>query len=426
MKIAMIHTPLLGRGGGERQILTLAIELQKLGHEVEIFTSAVNEEKCYPEMLRKVTINVIPHPLGTKMPIWLTPLEAHQKTHCSEAEETSLLRGFMRKNIGRQFYTIPYELPSMLNIGRKIPKGFDIINNHNFPTEWAAFFAKKRLKVPVVWMCNEPPFWFFIPELRKGLRKVNWPIFEILDKVAVDFIDEIVVLSNIAREHVRKAYRKSSRVIRSGINMELFHDASGKSFREKHSLANDFALLQVGNLELNKRQADSIKTLYYLSKNNNVKLILDGGGRREELIMLSERLGVRDNVLFLHSKSDEELAEVYAACDVFVFPAQITWGLAVIEAMSAAKPVIVSNKCGASEIVESGVNGIVVNQANPEQMTRHIERLINDSKLRERLGENAYEYVRNNLSWEKYARTMEKIFEQTISRKLENNKNETP
>lgn len=416
MKIAMIHTPLLGRGGGERQILKLAIELQKTGHEVEIFTSAVNEEKCYPEMLRKVTINVIPHPLGRKMPMWLTPFEAHHKTHCNKAEETSLLRGFMRRNMGHQFYTIPYELPSMLNIGRKIPKGFDVINNHNFPTEWAAFFAKKRLKVPVVWMCNEPPFWFFIPELRRGLRKVNWPVFEILDKIAVDFIDEIIVLSNVARKHVKKAYRKSSRVIRSGVNMELFHNASGKSFREKHSLANDFVLLQVGNLELNKRQADSIKTLYYLSKNyDNVKLILDGGGRREELIRLSEKLGVKDKVLFLTTEIDEELAEVYAACDIFVFPAQITWGLAVIEAMAAAKPVVVSKKCGASEIIQSGVNGIVVDHAKPEEMAKKIELLMCDSKLREKLGENAYEHVKSHLSWEKYAKKMEAVFEKAIA-----------
>jgi glycosyltransferase involved in cell wall biosynthesis len=62
------------------------------------------------------------------------------------------------------------------------------------------------------------------------------------------------------------------------------------------------------------------------------------------------------------------------------------------------------------------VNGIVVDHAKPEEMARHVERLINDSKLRKRLGENAYEYVRNNLSWEKYARTMEKVFEQTISK----------
>ena len=44
----MIHTPFWARAGGERQILRLAIELQKIGHEVEIFTSALNKES-YPE-----------------------------------------------------------------------------------------------------------------------------------------------------------------------------------------------------------------------------------------------------------------------------------------------------------------------------------------------------------------------------------------
>ena len=84
----------------------------------------------------------------------------------------------MRRAMGRQFYTIPYELPSMINIGKKIPKGFDLINNHNFPSEWAAFFAKKRLNAPLVWMCNEPPIWFFNSKDRIGLRKINGPIYE--------------------------------------------------------------------------------------------------------------------------------------------------------------------------------------------------------------------------------------------------------
>ncbi len=62
MKIAMIHPSLWGRGGAERQLLRLAIELQNFGHEVEIFTDAVNPQ-CYPELLRKLTVNVVPHPL---------------------------------------------------------------------------------------------------------------------------------------------------------------------------------------------------------------------------------------------------------------------------------------------------------------------------------------------------------------------------
>ncbi|MGZ4850005.1 MAG: glycosyltransferase family 4 protein [Candidatus Bathyarchaeia archaeon] len=415
MKVALIHTPLVGRGGGQRQILNLAFELQRIGHEVEIFTSAVNKEKCYPELIEKLTINVISHPLGNEMPKWFIPSEIQQKANYAEPAESSSLRSWMRKAMGRQFYTIPYDFPSMLNIGRKIPKGFDIINNHNFPSEWAAFFAKKRLNAPVVWMCNEPPDWFFASDSRKGLRKINWPIYEMLDKTASKYIDEILVLSKIAQGHVDKAYHRSSRIVRSGVDVELFHNASGTDIREKYGLGEDFVLLQVGNFQLSKGQTDSIRTLYNLSKNyDQIKLILDGGGRKEELVRLSERLGVRNKVLFLHSNDDEELAKVYAACDVFLFPQQITWGLALIEAMSASKPVIVSNKCGGSEIIQSNVNGIVFDQAKPEEITKQVELLINNTHLRKKLGEHAYEYVKSNLSWEKYARTMETIFEEAL------------
>jgi glycosyltransferase involved in cell wall biosynthesis len=388
-----------------------------MGNEVEIFVSALNEESSYPDMLKNLTVNVIPHPLGKKLPRWLNPQHtAEVASRQAKVEGKSALREYMRKNLGRQVYTIPYELPAMFNIGRKVPEGFDVINNHNYPSEWAAFYAKKRLKAPVVWMCNEPPFWFFVPELRRGLRKINWPVYNIVDKIAVDYVDEILVLSNIAKNYVRKAYNRNATVVRSGVDVERFIRASGAKVRDELELGKDFVMLQVGNIELNKRQADSLKTLQILSRNHDrIKLIFDGGGRRDDLVRLSESLGVKDKVLFLRSTSDEELAEVYAACDVFLFPAQITWGLAVVEAMASAKPVIVSKKCGASEIIQSSVNGVTVDHANPEELARQAEWLLLNPSERRRLGENAREYVRSNLSWKKYAETMEASFEKVTS-----------
>ena len=415
MKIAMIHTPLLGRGGGDRQVLTLANELQKRGHVVEIFVSAVNSENSYPNLLEHLTINVIPHPFGKRIPKWLTPLETSRSENTGEetSGEKSRLRKWMRTNMGRQFYTIPYELPTMINIGKEIPRGFDVINNHNYPSEWAAFAAKKRLNAPIVWMCNEPPFWFFVPELRRGLRKINWPIYNIVEKITVKYIDDILVLSHIAQGYVRKAYNRPSKVIRTGIDVERFSRATGSSIREKYNLQNDFLLLQVGNIEINKRQPDALKALNILStRYSHVKLVFDGGGRRDELIRLAEKLGLRDKVLFLRSDSDEELAEVYAACDVFLFPAQITWGLAVIEAMASAKPVIVSKRCGASEIIDDNVNGILVDHAKPEEIAEKVEWLMNNDGIRHKLGKSAREYIVENLSWEKYAQQMEAVFEE--------------
>lgn len=417
MKIAMVHPSLWGRGGAERQLLRLAIELQKIGHEVEIFTDAVSE-KCYPNLLRNLTVNVMPHPFwrlhrglvqhATSSMIREEPLEKKDVSH---------LQKLMKKLIWQQYYA--NELPLMLNLGRGIPKGFDVINNHNFPSEWAAFIAKKNLKVPIVWMCNGPPSWFLSTDSSNSLSKLYWPLFELFDKAAVNHIDKIVVLSHVSAKDVRKAYNRSACVVRSGVDVDFFHKASGESFRKAYGLENSFVLLQVGNIGFVRRNIDSVKILNSLSRSyDNVRLIFDGYGSPEQINMLTtlaKRLGIKDKMLFLHTESDEELAEVYAACDVFVYPSQITWSLAVTEAMAAAKPVIVPKKCGISEILQSGVNGIVIDHAKPEEIAKQVELLVNNPNLRKKLGENAYEYVKNNLSWEKYAKNMESIFEQTIT-----------
>ena len=343
MRIALLHPSLTWRGGAERQLLNLATELQKTGHDVEIFTCAVNE-RCYPELQKNLKINVIQAP------------NAKTQTEASQKRTTA-------NRLAGRFRTYTSDLPAMYYLGKKIPKGFDVINNHNFPTEWAAFFAKRKLNAPIVWMCNEPPFWFSDPSKRRGLGKINLPLFEGLDKVAVNYIDTIVVLSSIARQRVQQAYGRSSLVVHSGVQTDLLYKASGKEVRRKHGFEKDFVLLQVGNIARDKRQKDSLLALQYLSKKyNNVKLVFDGEGPREELVALSKKLGVESKVLFLHSCSDEELAEVYAACDVFVFPAQITWGLAVVEAMATSKPVVVSSRSGVSEIIRNGENGYVIDE----------------------------------------------------------------
>jgi glycosyltransferase involved in cell wall biosynthesis len=268
-----------------------------------------------------------------------------------------------------------------------------------------------------VWMCNEPPLWFFIPEQRRGLRKINWPLFELLDKAVVNYVDEIMVLSHVSEEHVRRAYNRSSRVVRTGVDVEVFHNANGENVRRKYGFENSFVLLFVGG-SVYARRVDAIRALYILSKKyDNVRLILDTERELETLTRLSEKLGVRNKVLLVHSTSDAELAELYAACDAFVYPsAESTWGLVVTEAMAASKPVIVSKQVGTSEIIQDHTNGIVIEWANPEEIAKQVEILMDNPKLRKKLGENAYEYVKNNLSWSRYAESVETVFQETLLR----------
>jgi hypothetical protein len=113
-------------------------------HEVEIFTNAVNED-AYPEFYSKVKINVIPHPLTGRLPSGLVPQIATRKItqtpnlESGGSKQISGLRRWMSEVLGRQFYTS--EVSAVFELGRKIPRRFDVLNNHNSPTEWAGFYA---------------------------------------------------------------------------------------------------------------------------------------------------------------------------------------------------------------------------------------------------------------------------------------------
>jgi glycosyltransferase involved in cell wall biosynthesis len=401
LKIALVQTPLTVATGGERQSLELAVELQKMGHTVEVFTNAVDRAACYPELLEQVTVNVA----GDSKP--------------------ATAQGKRVGRVGRvkglfNYYSTVY--PRMKKLANSIPAGFDVINNHNFPTEWAASIAKKRLKIPIVWMCNDPPFWYWHPETRGGRVRsmINWYLFDYYDKKSMKQIDEFVALSNLAGDLIQQVYDRPSKVVHSGVHVELFHNASGKEVREKYGLTNEFVLLQVGTLQPRdpyKRQVDSIKALSLVAKRfNHVRLMLEGSGSTDMLRRVSKDLGVEDKVIFTYAGgSGEEIAKTFAACDAFIFPSEVTWGLSVTEAMAASKPVVVSKRAGASEIIAHGVNGLVVDHAQPEQLAAGVERLVDDCKLCRSLGEHAYEYVKANLSWPKYAENMAAVFTQTVA-----------
>ena len=404
MRIALLQPSLTWRGGAERQILNLAIEVQKAGHEVEIFTCAVNEN-CFPELRRQVKIKEV------KIPTFSRRRMVSPQSPTVGSMVVQRRSGF--RSLARSFKNYYYNLPAMVNLARKVPEGFDLINPHNAPTVWAAFLAKKRLNAPVVWMCNEPPFWYTEQNQRLGLGKINAPLYKGLDRVAVDYVDRIVTISKVAGRRIEQAYNKPYEIVHPGV--DLFHKASANEIRTRYGLENNFIILQVGNIAPDKRQIDSLTALRLISKNNdNVKLIYVGVGPTDQLVSLSRQWGIENEVMFLRNCSDEELSQIYAACDVFIFPSQITWGLVVLEAMSASKPVLVSDKAGTSEIIRDGESGFVIKAPYPENMALQIEKLINNAELRRRVGENAYEFVKEDLSWETYAKNMACIFEKAV------------
>jgi glycosyltransferase involved in cell wall biosynthesis len=228
--------------------------------------------------------------------------------------------------------------------------------------------------------------------------------------LAVKKIDKIIVLSKVIKNLVKKIYSLESKIIRSGININDFSKKPSSSFRKKYSLEKDFVLLQVGSVVPSKGQEASINSMkLLLRKHKNLKLIFigpDSGEYAERLKEMVKEFSLEKNILFLGPVSDSTLKEAYASCDVFIFNAAQSWSLAVIEAMASKKAVIVSKDCGISEVIDSGKNGFSVDSSKPEEISNAVEELILDKNKLERISKNARDYVKKNLSWERYTQEM--------------------
>jgi glycosyltransferase involved in cell wall biosynthesis len=99
-------------------------------------------------------------------------------------------------------------------------------------------------------------------------------------------------------------------------------------------------------------------------------------------------------VLFTGTLQGEELAAAYASSDLFVFPSRTdTFGNVVLEAQASGLPVIVSDRCGAHEIVTEEGWGLVVDTAIPGPLAEAMATLSRNAARRGALRRLALETV---------------------------------
>jgi glycosyltransferase involved in cell wall biosynthesis len=117
-------------------------------------------------------------------------------------------------------------------------------------------------------------------------------------------------------------------------------------------------------------------------------LIVGDGPLRPELEREAAECGLDRSVRFLGSHAD--VTTFYRIADVFVLPS-VTEGLsnALLEAMAAGLPVVASDVAGNREVIEDGVNGVLVDWADPGAAAGVVLRLLDDAELRRRVGEGA-------------------------------------
>ena len=115
----------------------------------------------------------------------------------------------------------------------------------------------------------------------------------------------------------------------------------------------------------------------------------------KHLLGLVRKYDLFDNLEFIGSQTQRQMAENMAKCNVFVMPSAIeNHSSTLIEAMMVGAPTVSSNVGGVEEYYHNGENGLIYRYDEPEVLAAHIIRLFEDTEFAKMIGVNAKEQTR--------------------------------
>jgi glycosyltransferase involved in cell wall biosynthesis len=199
--------------------------------------------------------------------------------------------------------------------------------------------------------------------------------------------------------------RARSSVIYTGVDLSKFSAArvGAAGLRAQHGISEDaFVVGTVGRLAAEKNQLPLVDAVADLRASGaDVHLMLVGDGAlRTALEQRAAERGISSAVTFTGALSDVRAA--LKTFDVFVLPSlSETFSNAALEAMAMQLPVILTRTGGASEMIEHGKEGYIVDVANlRQQLPGLLDQLRLDKVLRTRMSTSASLRAQREFSWE--------------------------
>ena len=230
--------------------------------------------------------------------------------------------------------------------------------------------------------------------------------------------------------HSQKQFLERNRVAKStkmnvlghgstrGVDCEQFRMDLSRSnvVRRQLNIPNgDKIILFVGRLNREKGVQHLLDAFCLLPANLNAHLVLVGAD--EEGFLESSRKcnnNLFTNIIYVGYQTN--VLDYLIDADIFVLPSyREGLPISLLEACAVGLPIIGTEINGIIDVVENGVNGILVPAANTEELFEALYTLLSDMELRKRLGEEAMKTVNLCFREQELTRAYEKFLMEIIS-----------
>ncbi len=221
------------------------------------------------------------------------------------------------------------------------------------------------------------------------------------------FCDGIITVSEDQKRRWSKKFpylRKKFITIPNGIDMNRFRDTfpAEKKVKLKRSLGireRDFLFCILAEFRPEKGHAYALQALKKIVDDGlPVRLLLVGSGEKEPFLRsLAKRLRVEKHVVWVGYQEDPR--SFLSICDALCVPSFAeTFSLTILEALSMGKPVVATRVGGTPEMIEDGVNGLLVIPRDPEDLAAKMKSLVVDGNLKNNLAAGARDSVQQRFS----------------------------
>ena len=290
----------------------------------------------------------------------------------------------LAKKSGRPFIIGPLQSPQFFvgldeHVGIKFTK--------NKPLE--------LLRVDVVKMISSPVlFKLFLDTLKSATTLIA--VTNFAKRLYMQFVDEDKII-----------------VIPFGID---FKEIKAKDYSRQHDR---ISLMYAGPLILRKGIHYLLLALAKISKRyKDVELHIYGDGPQLSYLKeLAQTLRIKNKVYFHGFMPRRKLLMEYAKHDIYVHPSiSESFGIAILEAMAAGLPVVAFNIPNVNEIVLHKKTGLLVQPSNVNELTDSLTLLIEDEKLRKKMGLMARRLVSEIYDWKVISSKYVKVYEEALNR----------
>ncbi|MCX6809701.1 MAG: glycosyltransferase family 1 protein [Candidatus Berkelbacteria bacterium] len=317
-------------------------------------------------------------------------------THFRDDEEKQKkFNSFKRKNVELKRLKIPGKVKEIL-WGLKLDFLKKFLDDSEVLFAPSFFEVGLGFKIPQVVAIHDMTHFLF-PDQR-GVRLSRYLSKRTLDVLKI--AKKVICISNSTRKDVLKLSKVNPEIVEIIYpGRKIFSKIAGVL---PNNLKKDSYILSVGTIEPRKNLTGLFEAYSRLGEKlqQQYPLVVAGGrGWNEGKIFEKlKELNLQNKVIFTGFVEDEILARLYTDCKIFIYPSLYEgFGLPVLEAMSFGAPTITSNISSMPEVI--GDAGILVDPKNPEQISKAIEALISQDKIRNDLSKKAL--IKSlNFSWD--------------------------